>query len=98
MLVAVLAGLTALLAACSQGGSAKPESHYVTASPTSVPTPPPVPQHGGVNLNVLVVTDGTPPVEAIGQQLTTEVIPSTVINLHDSSRKAITRAFLARAL
>jgi hypothetical protein len=51
-----------------------------------------------VNLNVLVVTDGTPPVEAIGQQLTTEGIPSTVINLHDSSRKAITRAFLARTL
>jgi hypothetical protein len=93
---AVLAGITALVAACSQAGSARPETHYVTASPTSVPTPPPVPQHGGVNLNVLVVTDGTPPVEAIGQQLTTEGIPSTVINLHDSSRKAITRAFLAR--
>jgi hypothetical protein len=51
-----------------------------------------------VNLDVLVVTDGTPPVAAIGRQLTTEGIPSTVINLHDSSRKTITRAFLARSL
>ena len=76
----------------------KPETHYVTASPTSVPTPPAVAPHGGVDLDVLVVTDGTPPVEAIGQQLTTEGIPSTVINLHDSSRKVITRAFLARTL
>ena len=98
MLAAVLAGATTLVAACSQAGPAKPETHYVTASPTSVPTPPPVPAHGGVNLNVLVVTDGTPPVEAIGQQLATEGIPATVINLHDSSRKAITRAFLARTL
>ncbi|MGB6576415.1 MAG: hypothetical protein WBF34_00720 [Streptosporangiaceae bacterium] len=70
----------------------------MTASPTSVPTPPPVGPHRGVNLNVLVVTDGTPPVEAIRQQLTTEGIPITVISLHDSSRKAITRAFLARTL
>ena len=62
--------------------------------PDTTPRPP----HGGVDLDVLVVTDGTPPVEAIGQQLTTEGIPSTVINLHDSSRKAITRAFLARTL
>ena len=98
MSAALLAGITALVAACSQAGPAKPETRYVTASPTSVPTPPPVAPHGGVDLNVLVVTDGTPPVEAIGQQLTTEGIPSTVINLHDSSRKVITRAFLARTL
>jgi hypothetical protein len=70
--------------------------HYVTSSPTAVPTPPPVGSHGGVELNVLVVTDGTPPVQAIGQQLTTEGIPSTVVNLHDSSRATITRSFLAR--
>ena len=51
-----------------------------------------------MNLKVLVVTDGTPSVEAIRQQLTTEGIPITVISLHDSARKAITRAFLARTL
>jgi hypothetical protein len=98
MLVAVLAAVTAPLAACHTGGPDQPAVHYVTSSPTSVPTPPPVPPHGGVNLDVLVVTDGTPPVTAIGQQLTTEGIPTTVINLHDSARKVITRAFLARAL
>jgi hypothetical protein len=87
-----------LVAACDGGTLAQPQTHYVTASPTSVPTPPPVGPHRGVNLNVLVVTDGTPPVEAIRQQLTTEGIPITVISLHDSSRKAITRAFLARTL
>jgi hypothetical protein len=95
---AALTGVTVSLAACSKGPSAKPETHYVTASPTSVPTPPPVPPHGGVNLDVLVVSDGTPPVQAIGQQLTTEGVPTTVINLHDSSRQVITRAFLARTL
>jgi hypothetical protein len=98
MLAAVLAGVITLVAACSQAGPAKPGTHYVTASPTSVPTPPPVAPHGGVDLDLLVVTVGTSPVGAIGRQLTTEGIPSTVINLHDSSRKAITRAFLARTL
>lgn len=90
--------MTALVAACSQDVSAGPKTHYVTASPTAVPTPPRVAPHGGVDLDVLVLTDGTPPVEAIAQQLTTEGIPSTVINLHESTRKVITRAFLARAL
>jgi hypothetical protein len=98
VLAAALTGMTVSLAACSKGPSAKPETHYVTASPTSFPTPPTVPPHGGVNLDVLVVSDDTPPVKAIGQQLTTEGIPTTFINLHDSSRKSITRAFLARTL
>ncbi len=98
VLAAALTGMTVSLAACSKGPSAKPETRYVTASPTSFPTPPTVPPHGGVNLDVLVVSDGTPPVKAIGQQLTTEGIPTTVINLHNSSRKSITRAFLARTL
>jgi hypothetical protein len=37
---------------------------------------------------VLVVTDGTPLPKAIGKQLTSEGIPTMVINLHDSSRKS----------
>ena len=99
MRLAIFTVATALLAACSSNSPpAKPPTNYVTASPTSVPTPPPVGPHGGVDLNVLVITDGTPSVQAIGQQLTTEGIPSTVINLHESSRAAITRAFLARTL
>ena len=62
----VLAGLSGPVAACSADGPAAAET-YVTASPTSVPTPPPVPPHGGVNLDVLVVTDGASSVEAIGR-------------------------------
>ena len=61
-------------------------------------TAPPVGPHGGVNLNVLVVTDGTGAVEAIRQQVATEGIPETVVNLHDSSRPVINREFLARSL
>lgn len=57
----------------------------------------PVGPHGGVDLKVLVVTNGTSAVEAIRQQLATEGIPDTVINLRDRSRKIITRAFLSRA-
>jgi hypothetical protein len=97
MAAAAVAGVTAL-AACSGSGPAQPGTQYVTSSPTSVPTPPPVAPHGGVNLDVLVVTDGTPPVQAIEAQLTAEGLPTTVINLHDSSRRAITRAYLARSL
>ena len=72
----VLAGLSGMpVAACSADGPPAAET-YVTASPTSVPTPPPVPPHGGVNLDVLVVTDGASSVEAIGRQLTADGIPS----------------------
>ena len=97
MAAVAVAGVT-VLAACGAGGPAKPGTPYVTSSPTAVPTPPPVASHGGVNLDVLVVTDGTPPVQAIGAQLTAEGVPTTVIDLHGSSRPAITRAFLARTL
>ena len=93
---AALAAVAALAAACAQG--AKPAVHHVAAPFIPAPTAPPVGPHGGVDLNVLVVTDGTPAVEAIRQQLATEGIPATVVSLHDTSRPAITRAFLARAL
>jgi hypothetical protein len=92
-----LAAVAATAAACSSP-AAKPEVHHVAAPFSPAPTAPPVGPHGGVDLNVLVVTDGTPAVEAIRQQLATEGIPDTVVNLHDSSRQVITRAFLARTL
>src|ERR1700691_5154188 len=95
------AGLTAvavLAAACGQGAS-KPASTTApgqrAASPVAEVSSPAAP-HGGVNLNVLVVTDGTPGVEAIRQQLGTEGMPNTVVNLHNASRQRITRAFLSR--
>jgi hypothetical protein len=95
-LAAALAAVAALAAACDQ--AAKPAVHHVAGPFIPAPTAPPVGPHGGVDLNVLVVADGTPPVEAIRQQLATEGIPATVVSLHDTSRPKITRAFLARAL
>ncbi len=47
---------------------------------------------------MLVLTDGTPAVEAIRQQLGAEGMPYTVINLHKASRQRITRTFLARTV
>jgi hypothetical protein len=95
--VVLTAALAALAAACSSP-AAKPKDHHVAAPLRAAPTAPPVGPHGGVNLDVLVVTDGTPAVEAIRQQLATEGIPDTVIDLHDFGRQHITRAFLARTL
>lgn len=51
-----------------------------------------------VDLKVLVVSDGTPWVQAIQQQLTSEGVPTTVVNLGDSSRPTITNSFLSGTL
>jgi hypothetical protein len=59
----VVTAVAALVAACSGGGPSKPRVHYVTSSPTTTPTPPAIPAHGGVDLNVLVVTDGSTAVQ-----------------------------------
>lgn len=93
LLGAVLAVVGLVAGGCQGAAPAKPAAHKA-----AVPTAAPVGPHGGVNLNVLVVTDGTPPVEAVRQQLTTEGVPFTVVNLRDSSRPAITSAFLSRTL
>jgi hypothetical protein len=87
-----------LVAACDQG-TPKPASTPAPspmATSTVAPSPSPAAPHGGVNLNVLVVTDGTPAVEAIRQQLGTEGMPYTLVNTHSASRQRITRAFLSR--
>jgi hypothetical protein len=94
--VAIAAALTA--AACAQAPAVKPQAHHVAAPKATPATAPPVGPHGGVNLNVLVVTDGTGAVEAIRQQVASEGIPETVVNLHDSARPQLTRGFLARSL
>lgn len=62
------------------------------AGPAAAATPP------RVDLKVLVVTDGTPWVEAIRQELATEGIPATVVNLADSGRPVITAGFLSDTL
>ncbi|MFJ9693884.1 hypothetical protein [Kitasatospora sp. NPDC101183] len=51
-----------------------------------------------VDLTVLVVTDGNPWVEAIRQELNTEGVPTTVIDLTSGSRATLTAGFLADTL
>jgi hypothetical protein len=58
---------------------------------------PPRPQpHRGVELRVLVLSDGSSAVRAIIQQLTAEGVPATVVRVRDPARPAITRSFLSR--
>jgi len=97
-LAAVAVAVALIAAACAQAPAVKPQAHHVAAPKATLATAPPVGPHGGVNLNVLVVTDGTGAVEAIRQQVATEGIPETVVDLHDPSRPQLTRAFLARSL
>jgi hypothetical protein len=47
-----------------------------------------------INLNVLVITDGTSSVSAIQSELTREGVATTVVNLNSASRPAITTSFL----
>jgi hypothetical protein len=98
LLTLALAVVALVAAACAQATPAKAKPAHTSAPAATPATAPPVGPHGGVNLNVLVVTDGTSAVEAIRQQLTTEGLPATVINLHDATRPHITRTFLARTL
>ena len=51
-----------------------------------------------IDLNVLIVSDGTPWVQAIQQQLASEGVPTTVINLGDPARPVITSSFLSGTL
>jgi hypothetical protein len=48
-----------------------------------------------IDLKVLVLTDGSAPVEAIRSELGTEGVPYTSVDLTGSSRQQITAAFLA---
>jgi len=71
----VLVASPVMLAAGPAAGMVIPASGIMAAAATSAPR---------VDLNVLVVTDGTPWVEAIQQQLASEGVPTTVVNLADS--------------
>jgi hypothetical protein len=97
VVAAAAAGLTLLAAACDQRAPAGPSGARHTSAPASGVAQP-VGPHGGVNLKVLVITDGTPAVEAIRHQLATEGVPVTVIGLRDHSRRQISRSFLSRTL
>lgn len=48
-----------------------------------------------VDLGVLVVSDGTPWVDAINQELSAEGVPTTLIDLNNTSRPTITASYLA---
>jgi hypothetical protein len=48
-----------------------------------------------VDLGVLLVTDGSPWVEAIRQQLTSEGVPTTVVDLNKPGRPAIDSSYLS---
>src|ERR1035438_9390234 len=47
-----------------------------------------------INLNVLVITDGTSSVSAIQSELTREGVATTVVNLNSASRPPLTTSFL----
>ncbi len=83
-------------AASAAAGPGVPRQRALTPATSHPAAFKPVGPHGGVDLNVLVVTDGSPPVEAIRSELTAEGLPITVINLRDHARRAITPGFLAR--
>ncbi|HEY1643382.1 MAG TPA: hypothetical protein VGG35_22045 [Streptosporangiaceae bacterium] len=51
-----------------------------------------------IDLGVLVVTDGNAWTEAIRQQLSSEGVPTTVINLNDPGRPTITSSYLSGTL
>src|SRR5262245_29080796 len=78
---ALRVAIVALVAALASGLFARPASAGIG-----------VPQ---VYLKVLVVTDGSVWVEAIRQQLASEGVPTTVIDLNSPSRQTITKAFLS---
>jgi hypothetical protein len=91
---------TSLAVTHHPGGPATPGAAPSASATRTVIHPavaPHVGPHGGVNLRVLVVTDGTPPVEAIRQQLTTEGLPFTVIDLRNAGRHHLTKSFLSRS-
>ncbi len=84
----VVAGVVALTASPAVG-EAPAGGVAAAAAATSAPR---------IDLNVLIVSDGTPWVQAIQQQLASEGVPTTVVNLSDPSRPMITSSFLSGTL
>lgn len=59
------------------------------------PAPPTDPGHSRIDLRVLVVDDGSPMVDAITDQLATEGVPYTAVELSNSTRPVIDAGFLS---
>jgi hypothetical protein len=86
------AGLMGVVALGSTtAASAAPTA--ASAAPAAAAAPAP-----RVNLGVLVVSDGNPWIDAIRQQLSSEGVPTTVINLNDSGRRTIDSGYLSGKL
>ncbi|GGM56202.1 hypothetical protein GCM10012275_29130 [Longimycelium tulufanense] len=90
LMAAVLAAAVTMLV-----GALIPAS--APTAPVSAPTVPIVTSTDGprIDLRVLLVTNGTPPVEAIRAALADEGVPTQVVELADGDRPVITDAFLA---
>jgi hypothetical protein len=97
VVAATVVVLALLAAACDQQAPAGPSGARHSSAPASRVAQPAGP-HGGVDLKVLVITDGTPAVQAIRHQLAIEGVPVAVVGLRDHSRRHISRAFLSRTL
>jgi hypothetical protein len=103
LLAASVTAVTLLAAACTGAAPSRPSRPPRGPAPHSgqptrasaEPAAPPADRRG-IRLNVLVITDGSPPSQAIRRQLAVEGVPATVVNLRDSGRPRITRAFLIR--
>jgi len=91
-----VAAVAVLASACGAGGPGT----VAPGGPAPAPGPsrpaPPVPRHAGVNLRVLVLSDGTEAVRAIRHELAGEGVPATVVRLRAAGRPAITKGFLTR--
>ncbi|MGH3406231.1 MAG: hypothetical protein ACRDRJ_27595, partial [Streptosporangiaceae bacterium] len=103
LLAPAVTGVALLAAACTSGAPAGPSRtprplapHGGRPTGTSARRAAPPADRRGVRLNMLVITDGTPPVQAIRRQLSVEGVPATVVNLRDPGRPRITSAFLIR--
>jgi hypothetical protein len=90
---ATLCAVTAvpLQAAVAQAAGSKPSS----ASATTTKAATTFPAGNRTDLRVLVLTDGSAPVEAIRTELGTEGVPYTALDLTSQSRQQLTAAFLA---
>jgi hypothetical protein len=80
-----IAALAACALAAGLGGLAASQAAMAAPAPR-------------VELNVLIISDGSPWVQAVQQQLTSEGVPTTVVNLADPSRPTITSSFLSGTL
>ena len=87
--------LTALAAVALCAAAVVPFQAAASQAATAKAASTSFPSGDRIDLKVLVLTDGSAPVEAIRSELGTEGVPYTAIDLTSSSRQQLTAAFLA---